>query len=173
MKKNCVDVYCFRSVDDSSVVVVALLLLCGPSCADPQGNMMKSRSKDTSPRLRLNSVGESNMSNFPENPKNPKAKPKNPQKNGREKKRVEVVATAYRELRSALGADEESRRRTTKVETLQVSVRYIHDLTKELAGLQLPSSDRMYPATEPSSHTVQANLVRICACFCILPGLLF
>ena len=166
------------------LVVVALLLLCGPpSCADPEGDMMKS-SKDTSPRLRLNSVGESDTSNSPEDERKKgrkrrvrtqEAKPKNPQKNAREKKRVEAVATAYKELRTALGAGDESRRRTTKVDTLQVAIKFIHDLTKELAGVQLPSnepSDGMYPvATEPS-HAVQANLVRICPCCCMLPRFL-
>ena len=43
-------------------------------------------------------------------------KPKNPQKNVREKKRVEVVATVYKQLQTGLGlgAGEENRR-TTKV----------------------------------------------------------
>ena len=162
------------------LVVVALLLLCGPpSCADPEGDMMKS-SKDTSPRLRLNSVGESDTSNSPEDERKKgrkrrvrtqEAKPKNPQKNAREKKRVEAVATAYKELRTALGAGDESRRRTTKVDTLQVAIKFIQDLTKELAGSQHPSNG-MYPvATEPS-HAVQANLVRICPCCCMLPRFL-
>ena len=161
------------------LVVVALLLLCGPSCADPEGDMMKSR-KDTSP---LNSVGESDTSNSPEDERKKgrkrrvrtQAKPKNPQKNAREKKRVEAVATAYKELRTALGAGDESRKRTTKVETLQVAIKFIHDLKKELAGVQLPSnepSDGIFPlATEPS-HAVQANLVRICPCCCMLPRFL-
>ena len=164
------------------LVVVALLLLCKPFCADPEGDIMKS-SKDTSPRMRLNSVGESDTSNSPEDERKKgrkrrvrtQGKPKNPQKNAREKKRVEAVATAYRELRTALGAGDESRRRTTKVDTLQVAIQFIHDLTKELAGVQLPSnepSDGIFPlATEPS-HAVQANLVRICPCCCMLPRFL-
>lgn len=60
------------------------------------------------------------------------------QKNAREKKRVEVVATAYKQLWAALGADE-NRRRTMKFETLQVAIQFIHDL-KELVGLQLLSN---------------------------------
>ena len=112
------------------VLPVALLLLCGLSCADPEGDMMmKSRKKKTSPRLRLNSVSESNTSNSPKDERKGRkrhvrtqAKPKNPQKNTREKKWVEAVATTYRELRSTLGAGDESRRTTTKVEMLQVSV---------------------------------------------------
>ena len=157
------------------LVVVALLLLCCSSCAAPEDDIEKSCSskKTESPRLRLNSVGESDTSNSPEDERGRKRRvrtqAKNPQRNAREKKRVEAVATAYRELRTALGAGDESRRRTTKVDTLQVAVQFIHDLTKELAGVQLPKnepSDGMYPvATEPSP-TVQANLVRICARRC-------
>ena len=84
-----------------------------------------------------------------------------------------MVATAYKQLRTALGAGDENRRRTTKVETLQTAVQFIQDLNEELAGLQLlrnKSSDGVYP-TEPLP-TVQANLVRICARRCMLPRLL-
>ena len=56
------------------------------------------------------------------------------QKNAREKKRVEAVATTYKQLRTPLGAGDENRRRTIKLETLQVAVQFIHDL-KELVEL--------------------------------------
>ena len=61
---------------------------------------------------------------------------KTAQKNAREKKRVEVVATTYKQLWAALVAGDENGRRTMKFETLQVAVQFIHDL-KELVGLQL------------------------------------
>ena len=54
------------------------------------------------------------------------------QENVREKKRVEAVATTYKQLTAALVAGDENRRTMT----LQVAIKFIHDL-KELAGLQL------------------------------------
>ena len=164
-------------------MVASLLLPFGACCAALEGDIMEncSSKKTELPRLRLNSVGESDTSNSPgdERKKGRKrriqAKPKNPQKNAREKRRVEAVATAYKQLRAALGAGDESRRRTTKVETLQAAVKFIHDLTKELAGLQLlrnEPSDGVYPVAIEPSPTVQANLVRICARRCMLPRLL-
>ena len=162
-----------------ALIVVALLVPVSASCA---GDIMENRSSKKTKfpsRLRLNSVGESSdTSNSPEVERKKERKrrlqtnykPKNPQKNAREKKRVEAVATAYKQLRTALGAGDENRRRSTKVETLQAAVKFIHDLTEELAGLQLlqnEPSDGVYPvATEPSP-TVQANLVRICARRCM------
>ena len=125
-------------------LIVAALLVA--SCT---GEIMEnSSSKKTElPRLRLNSVGESSGMSNSHSPENKREKgrkrriqkPKNPQKNEREKKRVEAVATAYKQLQTGLGlgAGDENRKRTTKVETLQAAVKLIHNLTEELAGLQL------------------------------------
>ena len=149
--------YCIPDIKMlEALIVVALFLLA--SCA---GDIMENR--------RLNSVGESSdTSNSPEDERKGRKrrihKPKNPQKNAREKKRVEAVATAYKQLRAALGAGDESRRRTTKVETLQAAVRFIHDLTEELAGLRDEPNDGVATELLP---TVQANLVRICARRCM------
>ena len=80
------------------------------------------------PPLRLNSVRQSlDTSTSPEEERKKgrkrriHTKPKNPQKNAREKKRVEAVATTYKQLRTALGADE-NRRRTTKVKSMFCSL---------------------------------------------------
>ena len=161
-----------------ALILVALLVPFSASCAGDIMENSSSKKTESPPRLRLNSAGESSdASNSPEDERKKgrkrriqTTKPKNPQKNAREKKRVEAVATAYKQLRTALGAGDENRRRTTKVETLQAAVKFIHDLTEELAGLQLlrnEPSDGVYPvATEPSP-TVQANIVRICARRCM------
>ena len=101
------------------------------------------------------------------------ARMKIPLKNARERERVEAVANVYKELRTALGADD---KRTTSLEVLKAAFQFIHDLKEELARPRLPRnepSDGMDAvATEPSSHAVQANLVRICAPRCMLPRLL-
>ena len=60
-------------------------------------------------------------------------KPKNPQKNAREKKRVEAVATAQRQLRTELGAGDD--RRTTKVETLQTLISLCTQLVVSIVSI--------------------------------------
>ena len=73
------------------------------------------------------------------------------QKNVREKKRVEAVATAYKQLWAALGAGDENRRRTMKFETLQVAIQFTHDL-KELVGLQLLRNEPSEKKKETICH---------------------
>ena len=122
---------------------------------------MKSRSsKDTSPQLGLNSVGESDTSNSPGDEKKKR-------KRERERKRSKETATTFRALRTVLGAYGKNKK--TQLETLRATVQFIHDMKEELARLQLrrnEPSDGMYPVAIEPSPTVQANLVRICARRC-------
>ena len=139
---------------------------------------MKNRSskKTEPPRPRVNSVGKSSdTSNSLEDERKKGRKTlKNPGHSAREKKRTKEIATAFKQLQTALGADDKSRKQMTHLETLQAAVQFIYDLKEELVGLQLlrnEPSDGVYPvATEPlpTVQESEENLVRICARRCCM-----